>query len=61
MKKSLLLIALFALVCAAPSFAQNAAKKQPAPAVKPKVEVATFAGGCFWCMQPPFDYAKGVV
>lgn len=22
---------------------------------------ATFAGGCFWCMQPPFDKLKGVV
>jgi peptide-methionine (S)-S-oxide reductase len=24
-------------------------------------EVATFAGGCFWCMQPPFDKIEGVV
>lgn len=24
-------------------------------------EVATFAGGCFWCMQPPFDKLEGVV
>ena len=22
---------------------------------------ATFAGGCFWCMEPPFDETKGVV
>ena len=22
---------------------------------------ATFAGGCFWCMEPPFDKLKGVV
>src|SRR5437764_14491185 len=22
---------------------------------------AVFAGGCFWCMQPPYDNAKGVV
>ena len=27
----------------------------------PKLEKATFAGGCFWCMQPPFDKTKGVV
>jgi len=25
------------------------------------LETATFAGGCFWCMQPPFDNTKGVV
>lgn len=25
-----------------------------------KTAVATFAGGCFWCMEPPFDFIKGV-
>lgn len=25
-----------------------------------ETEIATFAGGCFWCMQPPFDTLKGV-
>ena len=24
------------------------------------LEIATFAGGCFWCMQPFFDHSKGV-
>jgi peptide-methionine (S)-S-oxide reductase len=24
-------------------------------------EKATFAGGCFWCMEPPFDKLDGVV
>jgi peptide methionine sulfoxide reductase msrA/msrB len=24
-------------------------------------EKATFAGGCFWCMQPPYDKQKGVL
>jgi peptide-methionine (S)-S-oxide reductase len=23
--------------------------------------VATFAGGCFWCMQPPYDGLEGVI
>lgn len=26
-----------------------------------KTEKATFAGGCFWCMQHPYDELKGVV
>jgi len=26
-----------------------------------QAEVATFAGGCFWCMQPPFDKLDGVI
>jgi len=26
-----------------------------------KIEKATFAGGCFWCMIPPFQNLKGVV
>jgi len=26
-----------------------------------KYETATFAGGCFWCIQPPFDKLDGVV
>lgn len=26
----------------------------------PKLETATFAGGCFWCMEPPFEKLNGV-
>lgn len=29
--------------------------------VPPGHEVATFAGGCFWCMETPFDKLEGVV
>jgi methionine-S-sulfoxide reductase len=25
------------------------------------MEKATFAGGCFWCMEPPFDNLEGVL
>ncbi len=28
---------------------------------KGRTAVATFAGGCFWCMQPPFEKLKGVL
>jgi len=26
-----------------------------------KLETAIFAGGCFWCMEPPFEKLEGVV
>ena len=41
----------------------NMAKAESKNAVKtaPKLERATFASGCFWCIQPPFDRLKGVV
>jgi peptide-methionine (S)-S-oxide reductase len=26
-----------------------------------RYEKATFAGGCFWCMEPPFDELPGVI
>lgn len=31
-----------------------------APA-KDQYKTATFAGGCFWCMEPPFDKIDGVI
>ena len=32
-----------------------------AAAESPRQAVATFAGGCFWCMEPPFDALDGVI
>lgn len=33
----------------------------PAHGATEKMAVATFAGGCFWCMEPPFDALGGVI
>jgi peptide-methionine (S)-S-oxide reductase len=33
----------------------------PSQADGDRMAVATFAGGCFWCMEPPFDELVGVV
>jgi peptide-methionine (S)-S-oxide reductase len=40
------------------STADTANIRQPAQG---KLEKATFAGGCFWCMEHPFDQLPGVV
>lgn len=42
---SLLLLAVFSLPCASAA--------EPSEAI--------FAGGCFWCMEPPFDALDGVI
>jgi peptide methionine sulfoxide reductase msrA/msrB len=36
-------------------------KQASAPAKGGKLAKATFAGGCFWCMEPPFEKLRGVV
>jgi peptide-methionine (S)-S-oxide reductase len=38
----------------------SSAQEKPAAAGGPLAK-ATFAGGCFWCMEPPFDRLNGVV
>lgn len=40
--------------------AKSATATSPASAT-PSTAKATFAGGCFWCMEPPFDALDGVL
>lgn len=40
--------------------AQNRAAAPAAPARTDGLAEATFAGGCFWCMEPPYDELEGV-
>ena len=51
MKKTLTLLFALGLV------AVHASAQQPGKGLAK----ATFAGGCFWCMEPPFDKLPGVV
>ena len=48
-----------AWLAAATGFA--AAAEGPAKPPPPGMAVATFAGGCFWCMEAPFDKLPGVL
>jgi len=47
-----------ALLLSAAVLAQSASAQADKSA---KLVVATFAGGCFWCMEPPYDALEGVV
>jgi len=55
--KPILLAFLFLL----PLLAAAAPLKGAEPPAGPKPARATFAGGCFWCMEAPFDKLPGVV
>lgn len=48
-------LAVMAVAVLTADLARAEDKKAPA-----KTAVATFAGGCFWCMEGPFDDVKGV-
>jgi len=50
-------LARHALAAALVVFAAVAAPRAAEPAATAK---ATFAGGCFWCMEPPFEALPGV-
>lgn len=40
--------------------ASGGAQSAPRPATPARLAHATFAGGCFWCMQSPYDAIPGV-
>jgi peptide-methionine (S)-S-oxide reductase len=59
MAKTAAVLGLALLAVAGSSLPSPAASPAPAPAAGSAK--ATFAGGCFWCMEGPFDKVPGVV
>ena len=57
---ALVLALTLALSGAVPAGAQPAASKKEGPATQATAK-ATFAGGCFWCMEEAFDKVPGVI
>ena len=55
-----ILIAVLSFILAASSLEVGANNSRQDEG-KPRLETATFAGGCFWCMEPPFENLPGVV
>ena len=50
------------LTCLAGLVLAGGAAAQPPPSgASGEQALATFAGGCFWCMEPPFDKLDGVM
>lgn len=59
MLKRFHIAAFVTVVSMAGALAGRAAVSAASPA--PGLAHATFAGGCFWCMEGPFDHVTGVV
>ncbi len=58
MKRIASLLGIALLLAAAGTFARP---DTTTAAESASLATATFAGGCFWCMQPPFEKLDGVV
>jgi len=56
MNRTFLLALSYAALAAAPMTFGDAQSSSPTA-----TKTAIFAGGCFWCIQPAFDKAKGVI
>ncbi|MES1244308.1 MAG: peptide-methionine (S)-S-oxide reductase MsrA, partial [Acidobacteriota bacterium] len=59
MKKAIAILAALTVLTLLGLAGRPAAQAAPSPGAK--LAKATFAGGCFWCMEPPFDKLDGVV
>lgn len=59
--RSALIIGALVFVTAFGSSSMTTETGGSAAAAEKKIEKATFAGGCFWCMEPPYDKLKGVI
>jgi peptide-methionine (S)-S-oxide reductase len=57
----LLAVGVVLLACTSSSDAEDTTVPSPdAPIPAAVADTATFAGGCFWCMEPPYDKIDGV-
>jgi peptide-methionine (S)-S-oxide reductase len=59
------ILAIIAAITIASIAIAQSRRPAPAPVVKRKhvdnaTEIATLAGGCFWCLEPVYDQLKGV-
>jgi methionine-S-sulfoxide reductase len=57
----ILLLAVVALAAFAAAAGKSGQGTQPMDTGSAGLEKAIFAGGCFWCMEPPFEKLPGVV
>lgn len=60
MKKISKLLPILTILALLPSFNTANAKENSMQTNNKNLKLATFAGGCFWCIEPAFDSLDGV-
>jgi peptide-methionine (S)-S-oxide reductase len=58
---AVLAVALAACAADGSAKSEGSAKPEGKQPANGKIKIASFAGGCFWCMEPPFDKVDGVI
>ena len=61
MKQSVIVTGILLMIACGFMPGNSFAGEAPGRAAPGRLETATFAGGCFWCMESPFDKLPGVV
>ncbi len=59
--KQIVLIAILSLFVMATGVADEKSAKKKMKATQAETELATFAGGCFWCTESDFEEVEGVI
>eukprot|EP00963_Diacronema_lutheri_P002102 scaffold139_cov325-Pavlova_lutheri.AAC.22 len=59
-RRTLLAVSLLTLARPSIAMAEESTVYGPRGSPGAGLEAATFAGGCFWCMEKPFDHVDGV-
>jgi len=54
-------VAALAIIAVSTQWVNSAGEGKVQPPQSGRLEKATFAGGCFWCMEHPFDELPGVI
>lgn len=60
MKKIFKLLSIISVLALLPSFNAVMTKENSMEKNNKNLKLATFAGGCFWCIEPAFDSLEGV-
>jgi len=61
MSKIIAIILIVAITLIGISFSNSSMEKKEIPTQEDNLEIATLAGGCFWCVESAYEHYEGVI